>query len=356
MEIHGETSENAQEEPQECLFASDESLKQVKQKIQTYTDETFTGGHISYCLIGEKAAEEGLNDIAGFFASDEEIRYSGRIYIIKDKSAKEFLNETIDTSRELGKKLDNMEENIEYLSLIYPFKITDLLECATSENRIALIPVLEEIKQEENNEVKENQATNSETTKENTNANSENTKMSDFDFAGYAIINEMELIDYLTKDESRSCNFIFNKTEQTSIVLPNNTNEEKNITVSTVDSNCEISYEFNDDILEKVIFNLKVKCNIEDITFGEDIYTEEEVNGLQTNLEELLKKQLEEVIKKSKNIKVDFLNISKVLNSKHPYKYEKIKENWKNIWSEVQIEVNVEAQVQRKYDFLKTKE
>lgn len=311
----------------------------MQKKFKLLPIKLLLGGHIAYCVIGEETAKNDLNEIVGYFATDEQIRYSGNVYIVKNSTAKDFFEKTVNPSRKLGQKLDSMEENIKFLSIVSEYKITDLLELVASKKQIGLIPVLEEIKEKEGGNNKES-----------------NSSLQDFDFSGYGIIQNAKLIDYLNKEESRSCNFIKNKTSETVIVLNSIEKEENDITLSTMDSKCNLEFIFNSNDLEKIKLDLKVKGNIEEISFGDEIYTDEEVAKLEEELNEVLKEQLKNVIDKSQKMNIDFLDISKVLERKHPFKYEKIKENWNEIWPKIEVQVNVESQIQRKYDLIKTKE
>ena len=85
------------------------TFNEIFRKAQTYTEKEIPGGHIDYFLIGEKTATSDIIETTDFIAGDSELRFSGRVYIVKGSSAKDFLDKTVGLDYKLADKLDNME-------------------------------------------------------------------------------------------------------------------------------------------------------------------------------------------------------------------------------------------------------
>lgn len=244
-----------------------------------------------------------------------------------------------------------MEKNIKYLSIVSPIKIADVLKMMVSEEKTGVIPALELVNENEEEEIIEDKS-----------------EVLNFDFAGYAILHDNKIVDYLTKDESIAFNFIKNEIKQASIVVKldddnennnsgnneSNKSSENNITLGVTDASTTIDFKFSDNALKKIIINVKVRTNLESISFKEKIFTDQEITMIENKESEYIKNQLENVIRKGQNMQIDFFNFMEELKRKHPYKYEEVKENWKNIWPYIEVEVNVNSQIERRYDLLKT--
>jgi len=270
-------------------------------------------------------------------ATDEQLRFSSRIYIIKGATSEEFLQNASSTDRKIGELLESMEQNSKYLSVIEPIKIADILELVCKDENTGVIPTLEFINVEEIEE----------------DVNQDKTGTAKFDFGGYAILCNSQIVDYINREEAIAYNFVKNKIQQTSIVIEANENNGDYITLGVTDSEANVDFEFSENDLKKIIINVKVQSNIDSISFKEEIFTEEQVSAIENKEAKYIEEQIKNVIKKSQDIDIDFFNFMDTLKIKHPYKYKMVVDNWKNIWSDIEIEVNVSCEVERKHDLLK---
>ena len=84
---------------------------------------------------------------------------------------------------------------------------------------------------------------------------------------------------------------------------------------------------------------------------GKNIFKEnlEEIENL---VAEEVKHRIESAINVAKNYQVDYIGFNKMLEMKHPYKWNKIKDNWENIFNEVPIRIEVESEINRSYNLL----
>ncbi|MNI88679.1 hypothetical protein D3C73_1460000 [compost metagenome] len=64
---------------------------------------------------------------------------------------------------------------------------------------------------------------------------------------------------------------------------------------------------------------------------------------------EVVKNEIEDVIKYSKEKGIDLLNMSSKLYHKSPIKWDKIKDNWSKIYETMKIDVKVKSNVNRTY-------
>ena len=168
----------------------------------------------------------------------------------------------------------------------------------------------------------------------------------DFNFSGYGVLKDKKIVKFLTSNQSLACNII--KNEFNSTILNITKDEDEIVALGIKSSKTDIKFEFDGDNLKKIIINNKFLSEFEEATPN----MIESIDYLEKSQSEIIKSQLEDIVKESKDMGIDFLQISDCLKSKHPYKYEKIKDNWNEVWKHVDVEVNVESKIRRAYDVI----
>lgn len=320
------------------------TFNEIFRKAQTYTEKEIPGGHIDYFLIGEKTATTDIIETTDFIAGDSELRYSGRVYIVKGSSAREFLSQTVGLDYKLADKLDNMEVESKEMSYVSKFAFTDLLKAITKEDKICLVPTIELISLDNDAEAKE---TEGEKSGGHGDSNTDKNNMNiDFDFSGYGILKDKKIVKFLTTKQSLACNIIMNKFNSTILNITKDADEI--VALGIKSSNTNMKFEFDGDDLKKVIINNQFLSEFEEATPN----MLDSIEFLEKSQSDIIKSNLEDIIQTSKDIGIDFLQISDCLKTKHPYKYGKIKDNWNEVWKNVDVEVIVESKIRRAYDVI----
>lgn len=326
----GGDESSAEERSQEALTTRGKTFIEITEKFQTYTNKTISGGHVSYYVVGRDTATTDMTEIIHFLIGANQLRSNAKIYILKDGSAKEFLDKIINPEYKIGEKIDNMELNKRELGVIAEYSFKDLLETVASDRKITVIPTFKLIEldteklEEKDKEIK------------------------DFDFDGYAVFKEDKIIHFLTREQSRAYNIINNKLQNSPIAIKDD--EGKNISLSIVNSKTDVKFEFDGDELKNIVIDTKLETDFKESQSKETVL--EDRTSIEAKQNEQIKAQLEDVIKTSKDIDVDFIGILEKLRLKHPYKYKNIEKNWDEIWKDVNVEVKVESRIKRFYDFI----
>lgn len=176
----------------------------------------------------------------------------------------------------------------------------------------------------------------------------------DIDFGGYAVFNKYSITTFIDQRLSRAANFVQNKIRTTNIDIADT--EDTTISLSIIESKSEISFEFNGDNLEKIKISISTNCNIEEAYPDKNKFTKEEIDFLQTQQSETIKKDIEDLVTLSKEEESDFLKIGSLLKIYHPYKWNSIKDNWEYVYKETPVEVEVNSTIRRTYDIMVEKE
>ena len=339
-EANEDSSNGPSKTSQQIMNSKASSFSEASRKMQFYTDKNITGSHIKYFLVGEDGVKNDIDKLIDEISKDREIRLSSNIFLIKDSSAEDFLKEVVAADYKLCDILDSIKDKNEEKTIVKYLSISELLSGKLSDSGVYLIPTL---KVDGKNDYI-------------TNIKEEEGKISDLDkhvqIYGYGIMKDNKFIDYLDNREAIIYNMIVNKSEGGNIDIEC---EDDNI-ISFDIRDIVTSYDFKFDEKEKIKeIQLKVefRSNFAEVETYEDITISENIEKYQKYQEEKVKKQVDDLITKSKRLNVDIFNIGEKLNLMHPYKFRKIKSIWDTEYGNLNIKASVNVSIDRTYDIIK---
>ena len=331
------SQKESQTKKQKVLTYKASSFNEAVRSMQFYTDKTMAGSHVKYFLIGEETAKNDIDKVLDILSKDQEVRLSSNIYIIKDMTAQEFLNQAINSEYKLSDMLDNIEKNSGQKTIAKYITISEILSSKLSETEIYLVPTLEFTSNIE--KITETEGGEEET--------DELTKQ--FEFYGYAVMKDNKLIDFLDDKEAIIYNMLINESKGGNVDVENEKGDIVSFGINDITTG--YSFRFDDkNNLKQVDISLKYRSNFEEVLSKEDITDIKVLEKYKKMQEDKVKKQAEELIKKSQELNLDIFGIGEKLNVKHPYKYRKIKENFRKNYGSLNIKVKAEADIERTYD------
>lgn len=334
----GAQGEETQKGKQEVVTVISSNFAKAVKALQNYKSKSFTGGHIKYIIIGEEMAMNNFVDAIDFVSREVELRLTAQMYIAREMTANEVISGEGNSSENMADVLENLDRNINSFGISEKQEVLDVIALVVEREKCGLIPTLmtaSENKYNKDWEIGSNEKDEAEST---------------IEFAGYGVIKEAKLIDYLSLEESRGANFVNNTLESTVVTIKRE--EKKDISLDLITSVTKMKFLFDGDKLKKIEVKNQSRSNITQIVTEDNKLTEEIIKNLEVEQAEIIKNEIEMVINKSKELSADFLNFEEMLRVKHPYKYEKLKENWSEIYKSVPIEVTVETRIRRLYDVL----
>ena len=324
-----ETEDSESEEKVSSVIVSitGTSFNDALRKAQVVMNKYVTNWYVKYFIIGEETAKNNMIDAMDFVIRDIDTKFNAKIYISKGQTAKEFLNNIETNGDKISSKIQNMEQSSNKISNSYEMEITDFFKMISEEVPSGLIPTLE-----------------------NYDVTVGEKEIKDIGFGGFAIFNKDKITQILDLKSSRAANFILNRAKFTNIdILKSNGTL---VSLGIIKIKPDISFEFNENKLEKIKILFVVDSNIEEVYAKEDIYNEKTIKELENMQSDIIKKEAEEVLRKAQKEKIDFLNIKNKLIIKHPYKWEHLKDSWEETFENAEIEMYVDSSIRRTYDVI----
>lgn len=301
---------------------------------QTLSDKYINVSHAIYYIVGEESIDADFEHIIDYLSRNYQTRIDAKIIIVKGNTAKEFLKKVSSESYKLSDKLDNMEQDFESRSISKSLKIFEAVDILLRKNMDGVLPVIELIDKEEI-DVSENTSNYNEP----------------FDFAGLVVLKDAKVVGYLDKEETKAYNYVMNEVEDFFI---NCKDEYAEIFFGMKDLKTSISFEVEEDKIDKIIFNTKFKSSFEEVKSNIDVFTEENTKRYENMQEKMVEDRIRKLIQKSFDMDVDYLMLEDSLHRQHPYKYEQLK---KNAWEEIKnanIEINVDSNLKTTFNIIQT--
>lgn len=262
-------------------------------------------------LIGDSAARNGIDKSLDFLSRDETIKMEALIYIIKDKSAADFIKEGIDNKQSIHEDLQALEQKQRELLTRSDNTFVNILNDIEQTYSSVLVPYL--IAEE-----------------------------SGFIIEGYAVFDELILQDYLDKDTSEGVNFIKNVMRSYSIYLK----DQVNLMVSYTETDLS-----TDIVDENISVNIKVSFEtmIKEVIAKENIFTPEELERLTEEQNNYIKAIIEKAVQYSQSTGFDILNLARKLENQNFSQWKNIKENWSNKISDVNYQVKLQSRISKSF-------
>ena len=330
------SQQESKSKSQKVLTYKAVTFNEAVRSMQFYTDKNMAGSHVKYFLIGEETAKNDINKVLDILSKDQEVRLSSYVYIIKDMSAQEFLENVISSEYKLSDVLDNMERSSNQKTIVKYITISEILSSKLSDSKIYLIPTLEFTTNMENmSEVKGEEEKSSELA-------------SQFEFYGYCIMKDNKLIDFLDDKEAIIYNMLINKSTGGNVDVINEKGEAVSFGINDIVTN--YSFNFDKDTLKEIDITVNFRSNFEEVLSEDEITEEKNIIKYEKLQEEKIKKQVKELISKSQKLDLDILGIGEKINVKHPYKFRKIKKQFSSMYKDIKFNINVDVDIERTYD------
>ena len=336
----GQENDNSNtSEKEKVLMITSKTFSDDERGLQNYQDKIFIGSHVKSILLGENLATNGLLRGVDYISKNNEIRSKSNIYLVREMDASKLFSEGSKNNFVMANRMENITENTRYNQEAREVTLWELVDIFLSDDKIGVIPCVELVKNGEKqlasyllDEVSE----------------AEDAKR--IELAGYGIISEGKLIGYLNEDETDGYDYIKNIIKQDTMSL--NVNEAI-YGVNLIGSKTDLNFEFSEDELTKVIVKTKTNNFVGETYYGENIFNTNR-SEIENAENEFIKNKIISVIDRAKFEKVDFIDVGKRLQFKHPYKWLKIKEKWEEIFCEVPFEVQVTSELNKEYDIVST--
>lgn len=304
--------------------------------------------HTKHYILGEQAARNGIEEYLDYIERDMDMRVSTPMFIVKGADAQEIMSDTKENDKEgaeedtekdtetdtgegtadIASTLETLEKSRYLLSDGYVFTCADVARNLL-ENGCALVAAIGP------GEVTEN---------------SENTASASAVPAGYAVLKDGRLVDFIDTELVGGVNIFMKKMNPDILEIEDKDGKTMAFKLIVADVDYEPVYEGHD--LRGIVVNVKLKAGIEEVGGDIDIYDTEVLNDLDGKISQKILRMGRRVLNKSQELGADFLNFRKKVEIKSPIKFSRMNKSWGEIYPGLDIDLRVTTEIERTYDLL----
>lgn len=321
-----------QEKQSETIYADGTTVFETFRNLWTYMDKRPFLGHLDYIIIGEDAAKSGILKYIDFFSRDPEIRLNLKVYIAKESTAEEIIKQANKKDKFIFDQLEGLNNNEIGQSVSNAVDLIETMYSLVHEYASLYLPCIE----------LQNFTISQQDTENN----------QDIVMQGFAVFRNDKLIGYLDARMGRGLNWLKNNIK--SGIIPVSSQEGSSISLEIIGGKTKIKPEITDNGL---IINVLVlmSSNIGEIRSSEDIFTSNTLEYLEEQQEQVIKQEIESVIKYAQDNKLDFIGAANAVLHKYPIQWEDIyQENWSEKLPQTKFNVVVDSVIYRTYDILES--
>jgi len=333
--IIAERAEEAPEEgfggvTQEMASATGPTAFEAMSKLRSKLDRKQTFGYVDYIIFGEGAAADDLTRYTDFPARYPEFRYSPKVFIARGGSAKDLLESTSSGDMFIVDALDNFKSNVDNRSDVKLVRYIDLMNMLAREDFAVVLPAIEGREPEDE-------------------------KLFDGDLpekkvaaAGYAVIRDFELAGYFDSDITRGYNFLVGNVRTCTYSVPDGYGGMTGLDV--LGAGTRVIPHFYGDALIGVTYQINVGASIAERRSRVDIHTPEQLARLSNRLAAAIEREAREAVDKSQEFGIDCFRLGDAIKMRHPYRWRKIENDWREIYRNLDIEVVAVPRIRCEYD------
>jgi spore germination protein KC len=233
------------------------------------------------------------------------------MYVIKDKKASEFIEEGIKNKQTIHEDLEAMEQKQKEFLTRNDNTFVNILNDMEQSYSSVLIPYLIGEK-------------------------------SGLLIEGYAVFDELKLVDYLDRDTSDGVNFIRNTLRSLPIYLK----DEASLAVSY--TNTKLNADLANNKIT-IIIKVDFESMLKEVITKKNIFTQKELLRLTDAQNEYVLSILEKPVNYSKNKGMDILNLARIVENQNVGGWKGIEGNWRQMITNIDYKYQIRSQITKSF-------
>lgn len=329
----------------------------------SYEEEIFFS-HVNHILIGEAAAEEGLEAFLNYLCQSPELRIDIPLYIVRDGTAEQAVMEVGDGSRGISEVMQAVRESFATPSNSRVFNVADTMSslerygsalvCAIRcepSSESAGAKAGEEIGQNTGagaTEAEEKQAAGEDQAQEEAPADeAEHPLMAGT--AGYAIIREGQLCKYIEPQQTVAVGLMMGSVPVSAIQIKDRSGRACSLEVYSGSADIHALWDGPGE-LTGLDIQVEVNASVMESGSAEDADSGEYINYLTGQLESAVSEQLNSLLQSSMKLKADFLGLAGKVELSSPENYRLMSQDFVQLLPSLELQIRVSGRLNHTND------
>ena len=267
--------------------------------------------HATHYILSEEVAKSGVRECFDFIQREQTAKMNATVYLLQNSSVNEYMKKTVENESSFmddlraisNRQLDELKE--------VDNTISDIVRFLSKENQTFFIPYLV------NNE-------------------------DELYVGGYGAIKDNIFVTYLDTDQSRTLDFVRNRTRTYPVYLDNQVCLE--ITDSSVNRKVKIK---NGNV--EVDVNATFESDVKEVTSTDDVFEEYYIERLEQMQNYYMEQQMQNLLQVAAENKIDVLDILEGLRVSYTNDWDTVSKHWNKYVSNILYHYNISSQAAQSY-------
>lgn len=326
------------------LYGTGDSITTALEHIYNYSfEDIIFCSHISHVLIGEKAAENGIDDYLSYICRSPIMRLDIPLFVVKGSTAQDAVLKVGDGSRGIVEIMDSVEISVGRLgnSSLYTAAETvrNLDRCGSS-----LICAVELAEPLESDSGAPSGDSPSSSEDGDFAAQDEGSGKLTAVVYGYAVIRDGKLCKFLDRDEAIAVGFLTNKVGLTNVTVRD---RHGSLVVLEIDSGgSEVTPVWSGTgELTGLNIAVDVRASIVEVSGSSDMRSAEYTDHITAQLEALISDYVSRVMLTSRELRSDFLCLAQAVERDDPSAFLMLPQSFPDLLPSLELQISVSGQL-----------
>ena len=321
------------------LSATGESITTAMERIYNYSyEEQLFLSHVGQVIIGEQAAERGLDDYLAYISRTPEMRLDMPMFIVRDGTALDAVMQVGDGTRGISEILETVEVSSRRRGDSGIYTAADVLR-DTMRWGSALICALE---CSESSETPDSGGGNS-------SPGSEDQPHLTAAAQGFAIIREGKLCRYLTREQAIAVGFLRNNVGISDVQVNDRRGDQVVLEIDGGSSRIKPVWAGPGE-LKALDVQIQVQASVIEVSGGGELGSAEYNDHLTAQLEALISGYVKETLQASKDLKADFLGLASSVERSNGEYFRMMEQSFPELLPSLELKVTVRGQLRHTND------
>ena len=303
------------------------SVSRALRKMQDYTSRKYIFfGHTGHLLLGEAAAEEGMQPWLEHMERDVEMRLNTFLYIVRDGSAEKCITAAGREGEGIVPLLTSLEKDVQLMNESHVFTCGEAAE-ALAEWGSTLAAAISLTEQED---ILAGESSTTVCTR------------------GYAILKEGRLAGYLEPELARGANLLMGLGGEDILEVPDGIGGWAALRLTG--SRVRYVPEFSRGELTSLGIRVELECSLVELPGPADTWEEGTLDLLEQGAAELELERIRRVLERSRTLGADFCGIGGRVRQVRPLAWDRMTRPWQEAYNDLPLEVEVTCRLRRTGD------
>ena len=326
------------------LYGTGDSITTALEHIYNYSfEDIIFCSHISHVLIGEKAAESGIDDYLSYICRSPIMRLDIPLFVVKGSTAQDAVLKVGDGSRGIVEIMDSVEMSVGRLgnSSLYTAAETvrNLDRCGSS--LICAVELAEPLESDSGAPAGDSPSSSEDGASA---AQDEGSGKLTAVVYGYAVIRDGKLCKFLDREQAIAVGFLTNKVGLTNVTVRD---RHGSLVVLEIDSGGSEVTPVWSGTGELTGLNIAVDvcASIVEVSGSSDTRSAEYTDHITAQLEALISDYVSRVMLTSRELRSDFLCLAQTVERDDPSAFRMLPQSFPDLLPSLELQISVSGQL-----------